>query len=408
MIVKPCNFRATTIMAKLTLYLDQRKADKNGNFPIKFHISNGTTTTTISTGITTAPKYFKGEPTQAVLRSAPCAGQTNAAVYESYCRYLDSILELERENRINGMTAAEIRRLAEGNKEKNKNSFTHQINILKSQYRNKGTQGICDYAIRLVHEYFDKEEIEFDEINYRSLSAFDRWMEDKEIHTNTRSIIMRQIRRAFNKAIDEEVIDQSLYPFRKFKIKQADKEKEYMPLDQFRKLMNADLEGKMAVARDFFILSFLFCGINPIDLFYMEKMRNGKITYVRTKIAGKEPLPIHITIQPEAQALINRYKGDKYLLSFAETSSYKSFKRYMSELLTIIGSSLNLERCYFYLARYSWATYADKIGIPERIISKALGHIGTSLADKRYISFDWSKVDDANRRVIDYAIYGKE
>lgn len=395
-------------MAKLTLYLDQRKADKNGLFPIKFHISNGTTSTTISTGITTTPKYFKGEPTQVVFRSAPCAGQTNAAVYEKYCRYLDAILELGRENRINGMTAAEIRRFAEGNKA-DRLSFTYQIETLKSQYRNKGTQGICDYTIRLVHDFHKKDDIAFEEINYSFLCSFDRWMEDKGIHTNTRSIIMRQIRRVFNKAIDDDIIEQSLYPFRKFKIKQADKEKEYMPLDKFRILMNADLDGGMAMARDFFMLSFYFCGINPIDLFYMQKPQDGSVSFVRTKIAHTEPKPLHLTIQPQAQKLINKYVGENNMLNFAEHySDYKTFQSFINKRLRQVGVELSFEKCYYYLARYTWATYADKIGIPERIISKALGHTETSLADKRYISFDWNKVDAANKQVIDYVLYGKE
>jgi integrase len=57
-----------------------------------------------------------------------------------------------------------------------------------------------------------------------------------------------------------------------------------------------------------------------------------------------------------------------------------------------------------YYARYSWATYASKIGVDESVIGKALGHTDVSLAGSRYISFDWSRVDDANRKVIDYTI----
>lgn len=394
-------------MAKLTLYLDQRKADKNGCFSIKFHISNGTSTTTISTGITTIPKYFKGDPTQVVLRSAPCASQTNATIYELYCKYLDTILDLERENKLDGITAAKIRQIAEGKGKSQAKSFTRQMNTIKEQYRNKGTQGICEYASRLIHEFLNKSDIAFEEINYRSLCAFDRWMEDKGIRTNTRSIIMRQIRRVFNKAIDDEVIDQSMYPFRKFKIKQADKEKEYMPLDKFRSLMNTDLTGGMAMARDFFLLSFYFCGINPIDLFYMKKPQDGIITFVRTKIAHSEPKPIHLKVQPQAQEIIDRYAGENYMLNFAEHySDYKTFQSFINKRLRKVGAELQFDRCYYYLARYSWATYADKIGISERIIGKALGHTGTSLADKRYISFDWSKVDIANEQVIEYVFNG--
>ena len=57
-----------------------------------------------------------------------------------------------------------------------------------------------------------------------------------------------------------------------------------------------------------------------------------------------------------------------------------------------------------YWARYSWATIADSIDIPEKTISKGLGHVDKSLAGRKYIAFDWSKVDKANRQVIDFVL----
>ena len=50
----------------------------------------------------------------------------------------------------------------------------------------------------------------------------------------------------------------------------------------------------------------------------------------------------------------------------------------------------------------SWATLADRLGISEKEISKGLGHVDTSIAGKFYISYDWTKVDRANRTVIDH------
>lgn len=58
----------------------------------------------------------------------------------------------------------------------------------------------------------------------------------------------------------------------------------------------------------------------------------------------------------------------------------------------------------FYWARYTWATMADKIGIPEKEISKGLGHKDNTIAGKHYIAYDWTKVDRANRQVIDYVL----
>ena len=392
-------------MAKLSFFLDKRRPDKKGNLPIRLLICNASSTTTVSTGVYIPDKYFKGEPSMALIKSAPNAKEVNATLYNTYLTYFNAILVFERSGRLRTMNAKDIKQYAEKGNETATVSFSRQMTIVAEQYRNSGTRGIYDYASRTLHEYMKTDEITFDEINYKTLCAFDRWMEDNGIRTNTRSIIMRCLRRVFNKAIDDEVIDQSLYPFRKFKIKQAAKEKEFLPLDKFLALKNADLEPVDAAVRDFFMLSFYFCGINAIDLFNMPKPTTPYLSYIRTKIAHSEPQPVHLIIQPEAQAIIDKYAGTKYMLNFAEHyTTYKTFQSFFNKHLRKIGKELQFPRCYYYLARYTWATYADKLDISERIIGKALGHTGTSLADKRYISFDWSKVDEANRKVIDYVL----
>ncbi len=55
-----------------------------------------------------------------------------------------------------------------------------------------------------------------------------------------------------------------------------------------------------------------------------------------------------------------------------------------------------------YWARHSWATIAHKIGISKDVISMALGHSFGCKTTDIYIDFDRDKVDEANRKVIDY------
>lgn len=57
--------------------------------------------------------------------------------------------------------------------------------------------------------------------------------------------------------------------------------------------------------------------------------------------------------------------------------------------------------------RHSWATLAAELDIPKETISAGLGHEIGSDVTSIYIKFDQKKVDDANRRVIDY-VFGKE
>jgi integrase len=61
-----------------------------------------------------------------------------------------------------------------------------------------------------------------------------------------------------------------------------------------------------------------------------------------------------------------------------------------------------------YWARHTWATIASQLDIPKDVISRALGHsFGVKTTDI-YIKFDDTKIDEANRRVIDYVLYDKK
>lgn len=57
-----------------------------------------------------------------------------------------------------------------------------------------------------------------------------------------------------------------------------------------------------------------------------------------------------------------------------------------------------------YFARHCWATYAYKIGIPIDVISQALGHADGNRTTLIYIKRDQKKIDEANRKVIDYLL----
>ena len=61
-----------------------------------------------------------------------------------------------------------------------------------------------------------------------------------------------------------------------------------------------------------------------------------------------------------------------------------------------------------YYARHTWAYIAFNLGIQKDVVSLALGHsFGVRVTDT-YINADLSRVDEANRRVIDYVIYNKK
>ena len=58
--------------------------------------------------------------------------------------------------------------------------------------------------------------------------------------------------------------------------------------------------------------------------------------------------------------------------------------------------------------RHTWGTIAYELGISDDTISQALGHQGSGArVTEVYIRRNMDKVDEANRRVLDWVLYGK-
>ena len=257
---------------------------------------------------------------------------------------------------------------------------------------------------------FDSD-CKFEDIDRAWLTKFERWMIGSGMKTNACAVHMRNIRAVFNYCIDEEYT--TLYPFRKFKIKKEETRKRSLTVEQLRTLRDYPCEEYQVRYRDIFMLMFYMIGINAIDLFHAKEsdVVDGRLEYKRSK-TGKL---YSVLIQPEAQAIIDKYKGKNYLLNVLdEYKNYKDFLHRMGDALKDIGpmerkglGGKKIRQPLFpdissYWARHTWATIAASLDIPKEVISAGLGHeIGSSITSI-YIDFNMKKVDDANRAVIDY------
>lgn len=259
-------------------------------------------------------------------------------------------------------------------------------------------------------EKFDSD-CKFEDIDRAWLTKFERWMIGSGMKTNACAVHMRNIRAVFNYCIDEEYT--TLYPFRKFKIKKEETRKRSLTVEQLRTLRDYPCEEYQIRYRDIFMLMFYMIGINAIDLFHAKEsdVVDCRLEYKRSK-TGKL---YSVLIQPEAQAIIDKYKGKNYLLNVLdEYKNYKDFLHRMGDALKDIGpmerkglGGKKIRQPLFpdissYWARHTWATIAASLDIPKEVISAGLGHeIGSSITSI-YIDFNMKKVDDANRAVIDY------
>lgn len=395
-------------MAKVSFVLDQRTQNKFGQSPVKIQITNRNTMTQISTGIFVRAKDFTDNPNFPIDRHVLGAKEITAQLQAAANKYIETVLDLHERGRLDSMTAAEIRQYAERKRQQTPSrNFSETLQYyIDNHCTTEKTKGTYLYTQQKLNAYTDNAILEFEDIDYPFLLEFKDWMINHELKTNTRGIVFRCMRAVWNYGIKTRIAKRDDNPFTSdFRIESATKEIDYLPLKVWKKLCTADLKGGQAMARDFFLLSFYLCGINPVDLYNMDRCGRKEVSFVRQKIAFHDPEPCKIGIQPAAQAIIDKYRGDNKLLSFFEHySCYNVFKRFITTKLKEAGEAIQYPRLYFYQARYSWATYAVNVGVSELVIDKALGHKPRGLVGQRYAYVSWDMVNRANKDVIDFAL----
>lgn len=255
-------------------------------------------------------------------------------------------------------------------------------------------------------------ELRFEDITKQWLMDFEKWLSISSPSQNARNIHLRNIRAVFNDAIDDEVTQ--AYPFRRMKIRPVPTIKRSLSVEQLRQLFSYQVEPNVVKYVDVFKLIFCLIGINVVDLCNLREVRDGRVEYYRSKTNRL----YSIKVEPEALALIDKYRGKKQLLYMLDRySNHKDYMRRLNENLRRVGrvtrSGRGGKKHYeplfngitSYWARHSWATVAASLDIPKETIAAALGHGGNTVTDI-YIDFDRRKVDEANRRVLDWVFYG--
>lgn len=395
-------------MATVKFYLDKRRQKKDGTYPIKLNVFHNKQIM-IATQLSASEKEWNGneysvraqnyKPRNIVARGIINKAET-------------VIFTLEQQEKLKSTADKALKKLIEdaiSSKVENQKTFLYYLDEFVSKKTNQGTKSIYTTTRNKIEEY--DSYCTFESMDKSWLENFETWMA-KTMKVNAYAIHLRNIRSVFNYAIDEEYT--TLYPFRRFSIKKEETRKRSLTAEQLRLLRDYPCEEYQIRYRDMFMLMFYLIGVNAADLFNAKHsaLVNGRFEYKRAK-TGKL---YSIKVEPEAQAIIEKYKGKDYLLNIMDDyGNYKDFLHRMGIGLKQIGETERkglggkksrnplFPDLSSYWARHTWATVAAELDVPKEVIAHALGHSwANSTTTDIYIRFDMKKVDEANRKVIDY------
>lgn len=292
--------------------------------------------------------------------------------------------------------------------------FVRQMIALMKE---SGTSTYRNYELSLnrLISFVGHENLTFDDITLRFLENFDKYLKESGTGERGRNLYFSNMRKVFNEAIltlnDEErgIEPIKRNPFVKFKIPTfMPAEKRARTMYEIIKIRDAEVsKPTLELARNVYMLSFYLVGINTIDLFNADKIEDGRLIYCRakTRTRRKDQAKISIKIEPEAEALIEKYRAKKGKRIFDFSSRYcnsDAFNSYINKYLKRLGSEIEVEDLDFYSARHTWATlFVNNCGGSEAEAAFCLNHVSEHKVTAGYVRKDFTRIDRANRKVLD-------
>lgn len=306
-----------------------------------------------------------------------------------------------------------------------------QINVCRSEKR----LGSAYSYLRTKNDFIrflstiGKTDIPMKKITSELLADYQEWIIGSGKSRNTLSFHMRNLRSIYHLALKAGVIpkdrqDPALFghvctsgiPAHK-RVANAEVMTMLNQLDvadalkALGKLSNRRSFDKMVrdvtFARDIFVFCFCACGLPFVDFIHLtkENVKGGMLRYERQKTGTH----IEMEILPPMQRFIDRYATNSpYLFPILTTKnveeSYRQYQKAIRKynhrlklLSQMLPCDINLST---YVARHTWATTVYHNNMPESYIKERMGH--TSLLTTRtYLkSFESSKIDEVNKRII--------
>ena len=269
--------------------------------------------------------------------------------------------------------------------------YEKHIQALKEEGR---ISTASSYGDSLTSMLSYKKNLKVSQITPDFLKGYEKWMTDNGRSLTTVGMYLRALRTIFNLAIENDVIDASKYPFKKYTIPAPQKISRTLKKEEIKLIINytAKIDAD-AIALDYWVFSFISNGMNFKDIALLKygNINGDFIEFRRAKTkrtTKNNSLPIMVPLDDSLLDII-RKRGNKskkkedYIFPILkhgltpqqEYDHIKTFVRNTNKRLTRVGVELGLShKVTSYVARHCFATIQKNNNAPLAYISEALGH----------------------------------
>lgn len=417
-------------------WLDTRRANKEGLYPVKLSITYERKTKRYSTKniLPLDLQYLSEGDFLASYRSTPNSESKLGATLRKKIRNL-YITKLENiSNQIQELDGFSFQMFEEqvlNRKEFERNDII-QIGLDKIESFNEGQiTSKMHYKMalnslgrfRFSSDYdifgdskdkFIHKEIPYEELTTPYMKRYVDSLKARGLATATIGIHLRCLRHLFNIAKNKKIIETDAYPFGKGKVEISNgkSEKHILSTSQLKQLIDVETyTDEESFAKDMFLLSFLCYGMNITDLLHLEESNfigSNFFRFFRRKTSGKENRSIKVYLVPLAKEILERLRieNGKYILPALNDKTdfkYDTPERVKAKTEWIVKrinrgmksicERLEVEKVTTYDARYSFANLAKNNAVPYNFIQECMGHSkGTSITEVYLEGFDDDKI----------------
>ena len=393
-----------------------KKPNKRNLHPLAIRITRDRKSRYIYLGQYLDPSYWD-DIKKRVRKSHPNAISINNLLLKKLSEANASLLDAETSTE--GASLNQIKRKLQGH---HKMDFfdlaaLHLENVKNAEkFREYETQR---GRIERFKEFVGQDRLPFKSITVFLIKNFEGYIltkKGRKPRTAVNYLIL--IRKIFNLAISEGLVDRKYYPFGKGKIqiRIPESEKIGLSVEELRKLENArGLTTAQRHALNVWLTSFYFAGIRVSDVLQLRwsDFRDGRLLY---RMHKNQKL-VSLKVPEKAQAILDFYrnparKDDDLVFHHMEGTNFSDAKelltrtrsatRSLNRRLQLIADQLGIKKkLSMHIARHSFGNISgDKI--PIQMLQKLYRHSSITTTVAYQASFMRREADDALDAVVNF------
>lgn len=376
-------------MASVSIVFRKDKLNKKSEAPIHFRIIKDRKINYISSGIMLPEENWDYKKNK-IKSKHPNSARFNSFLSNKFTELQDQVFEHDTISK--SLTTRQLRDKIYGKKPTDFFSFADEA---IEKYLENGKIGTYDKnrsIIAKLKNYVGDKNLCFQDITLDFLVKYEKYL--KDTHKNTTNTVYKDykfIRKLFNDAYSQEIIEHQVNPFNKFKMKFEKTERVFLTEDELLLIANFQPTPgtRLELHRDMFVFAAYSGGLRVSDMLQLQwKHFDGVNINFTIQKTGTQ---LSIKVPTKGLEIIEKYKpkkADKNAFIFPMLpqdinlddarlldSAISSATAYINKNLKIIANKVGVEKhISFHISRHTWATRALRKGISIDKVSKLMGH----------------------------------